>query len=520
VIQTGDPTGTGEGGTNIYEDGDKSIERYGEDWGRLLRLPEERWGDKITLGDEAHSRLKFNRRGLVGMARMSEQRGEGVQGQYGSQFFITLDDCRAELDGKCTMFGRVEGEGIYSVLKVAGGEIVEGTERPVFPEKITRVEVLEMPEGAIWRTLRKRERVAQRTVDDESRGKKEKPKKKKGGKALLSFGGDAGDEEDGAISVVRPKKAKFNTALIDGPVEDKQPITQKQDEEVKSTAKLTKKRKSPEPARPSHRSPSPEPKRRKPSFHESTTQLPLRDPESPSRSPTPDVLPVQHVSIHKSASALEAEITALKATMKRDTTGPTESKKKLSALESLIPATSTRGRKRPRPGESHTTDASADTNNALKTLNAFRARLKQAETQGKPPAPSASANGNHHNINNTTTITTTESAAEDEEAMLCDLHFIAHCQSCSNWAAGDENDNKKHQNADDDDRDLGFLGHALSFEKDRLGKDLTWKRKNEEELVVIDPRERERELGINGKGGGKEKRRGAGTGREWDRRGA
>jgi peptidyl-prolyl cis-trans isomerase SDCCAG10 len=38
------------------------------------------------------------------------------------------------------------------------------------------------------------------------------------------------------------------------------------------------------------------------------------------------------------------------------------------------------------------------------------------------------------------------------------------------------------------------MSHALSFEKDRLGKDLTWKKKNEEELIVIDPREKEKTI--------------------------
>jgi peptidyl-prolyl cis-trans isomerase SDCCAG10 len=33
------------------------------------------------------------------------------------------------------------------------------------------------------------------------------------------------------------------------------------------------------------------------------------------------------------------------------------------------------------------------------------------------------------------------------------------------------------------------MAHSLSFAKDRLGKNLEWKRKNEEELLVIDPLE-------------------------------
>lgn len=512
VIQTGDPTGTGEGGTNIYEDGDKNQERYGETWGRLLRLPEERYNERIVLGDEVHSRLKFNRRGLVGMARMGDGKGD-AQGQYGSQWFITLGDCRAELDGKCTMFGRIEGDGIYNVMKIANAEVIEGTERPVYPEKVLSVEVLEMPEGEAWKSVKKREKIAQRTVADQKEtGKKTKTTgKKKGGKTLLSFAGDGGDE-DGADVVVRPKKAKFNTALIDSPAESTTTTTTKT-----ITQQISKKRKSPEPI-PPQKSPEPTPKRRKPSFHESTTQLPIRDPESPSRSPTPDVPePKRRSSNHKSASALEAEIAALKATMKRDTAPAAEPKKKLSALEALIPASSTRGRKRPRPGE----NTAADDNSSLKLLNAFKARLEGAtqsqshstttSTTANPTVPTPSSNGTAHPPNPTIPEDTTE------EASLCDLHFIANCQSCSDWidTNPDPSTNDPANPTDPEDTDpSSFLTHSLTFEKDRLGKDLTWKRKNEEELVVIDPRERERELGI--KSGKKERERGKGKAREWD----
>lgn len=471
VIQTGDPTGTGEGGTNIYEDGDKSLEHFDEKWARLLRLPEERYGERIVLGDETHSRLKFNRRGLIGMARMSEERGK-AQGQYGSQFFITLGDCRAELDGKCTMFGRIEGDGIYNVMKIAGAELVEGTERPVYPEKITKVEVLEMPTGEAWEGIRKRERIVQRTTDEDKSKKKDKTAKNKGAKALLSF-----EDDEGAPVVVRPKKAKFNTALFDEPAEKEAQNGSKREIPAELNSR---KRRSPDPLT-ARRSPEPAPKRRKPPFHESTTQLPLKNLESPSRSPTPEVRPQRRLSEKKSAAALEAEIAALKATMKRDTASAPESKKKLSALEALIPATSTRGRKRPRPGDNHGDDTSS-----LKMLNAFKARLENADQAST--GSKAQANGAKH-----------EEAkvpdAPDEEAVLCDLHFIANCQSCSDWA-DDNNDGRDAEN----DEDRGFLNHSLTFEKDRLGKDLTWKQKGEEELVVIDPRQKEVELGIKSKG--------------------
>lgn len=109
---------------------------------------------------------------------------------------------------------------------------------------------------------------------------------------------------------------------------------------------------------------------------------------------------------------------------------------------------------------------------------------------------------------------------EDPESNLCDLHFIPGCASCGMYDRGD-----RSPSPDASDK---LWSHTLSFEKDRLGKDLTWKKKNEE-LSVIDPREKEKEIlgekkerrkgdgrsafrkGFGGAGGGS-------SGREWDRR--
>ncbi|KIW39066.1 uncharacterized protein PV06_08878 [Exophiala oligosperma] len=487
VIQTGDPTGTGEGGQNIYED--REFERYDEDWARVMGREKD---ERIRFGDEIHSRLKFNRRGLVGMAK-----GSGEGGGYGSQFFITLGDCRAELDGKCTMFGRVEGEGIYNIVKIAEGELVEGTERPIYPEKILRVEILELPKGDAWQKMRKRDKVAARVVEAPT---KKKVPKKKGGKTLLSFGGDEGDDNGGDVAV-RPKKAKFNPALIDAS-EEADSIPKKTGAAPKPTPKrspspstVPQKRKASPAHEPSSKKSASPVQRRKPSFHDPMTQLPLRDPESPSRSPTPDE--EQPSKSQNSTSAnLQAEIAALKASMRRGTvTTTTDTTHKKSALEALIPSTSTRGRKRPRPGESN----SKEDANALKMLNAFKARLESSSsTASSKPISSHKTNGEKaHDVSETKVVSTANdddnqnSDNDDGEAELCDLHFIANCQSCSKW---DEEGAAQNPDAENDDDDKEWLSHTLSFAKDRLGKDLTWKKKNEEELVVIDPREKEREL--------------------------
>ncbi|KAF7503772.1 hypothetical protein GJ744_003264 [Endocarpon pusillum] len=542
VIQGGDPTGTGEGGESIYEDREFEIDA--------------RTGEKVVFGDEVHSRLKLNRRGLVGMAKMGES-------TYGSQFFITLADVRAQLDGKCTMFGRVEGEGIYNVVRIAEAENVEGTERPMYPFRITSAEVLEMPKGEPWASMKKRERVAKRTApqDDEMEGKvQKKAKTKKKGKALLSFGDDEeGDTDTGPA--IQPK-AKFNTRLINGtaskqdgaadgqrePDSDKfqsetatQPsFNQPQDSYSKKTSseitKPTRHRSSPNssPHPPSKRSSkSPSTQRRKPSFHDPTTQLPLKDPESPSRSPTPS----SPAPPSTPTTTLNAEIAALKASMRRNVPTASENTRKKSALEQLIPEKSIRGRKRPRPGDSGGTLGGNNDREALKMLNAFKARLegigrnemevKTSSKAKKDKGKTTSLNGNGVLDQQSADAMMKDGKDDDDdnkEAALCDLHFIANCLSCSHWdqnpsdAANHSDQHHPHSSASaGEDADLtgdttDWMSHALSFDKDRLGKDLTWKRKNEEELVVIDPREKEKDLA------GRKRRSGKGE-REWGGRG-
>uniref|UniRef100_A0AC11EIK7 CWC27 spliceosome associated cyclophilin n=1 Tax=Ovis aries TaxID=9940 RepID=A0AC11EIK7_SHEEP len=72
IVQGGDPTGTGTGGESIYG---------------------------VPFKDEFHSRLRFNRRGLVAMANAGPH-------DNGSQFFFTLGRAD-ELNNKHTIFGKV-----------------------------------------------------------------------------------------------------------------------------------------------------------------------------------------------------------------------------------------------------------------------------------------------------------------------------------------------------------------------------------------------------------------------------
>uniref|UniRef100_A0AAR2L346 Spliceosome-associated protein CWC27 homolog n=1 Tax=Pygocentrus nattereri TaxID=42514 RepID=A0AAR2L346_PYGNA len=84
IVQGGDPTGTGAGGESVY--------------GRPFK-------------DEFHSRLRFNRRGLVAMANAGPH-------DNGSQFFFTLGRAD-ELNNKHTIFGKVTGDTVYNMLRLA-----------------------------------------------------------------------------------------------------------------------------------------------------------------------------------------------------------------------------------------------------------------------------------------------------------------------------------------------------------------------------------------------------------------
>lgn len=484
VIQGGDPTGTGSGGTSIYE--------YPEfEYDPEARDPNER----VILRDELHSRLRFNRRGLVGMAKSED-------GSYGSQFFITLANTERELSGQCTLFGRLEGDSIFNVLKIADAERVEGTERPVYPVKVTSCEVGEL--GPLADKLKDR-KITSTTIGAEKYAPKKKKKTAKAGKALLSFGGDDGDEE----MPMRPAKPKFNTKLVaDAPGASSE--TRKATRSQATSPTQTRKRlRSLSPKR----SPSVERKRVK--TPDPQTQLPLKDPESPVRSPSPGSPPAKGNKL----SRTNAEIASLKASMRRNVdTGPADTGRKKSALEAMIPETAIRGRRRPPPGSVNGAGTSAGSRNsaeteALRLFNAFKAKLEGADTQ-----PSTS-----HTERRTEKDTSysPNQDADDEEAQLCDLHFIANCQSCRSW------DDPDAAAADEAGReDAGWLSHELRFGKDTLGKDLKWKREHPDDadsLMVIDPREKEKKLAGGGRKQGsqrdreRERKRERAGELEWDR---
>ncbi|RKP17071.1 cyclophilin-like protein, partial [Rozella allomycis CSF55] len=147
IIQGGDPTGKGNGGESIY--------------GRPFE-------------NEFHSRLKFNRRGLLGMASLNENENT-------SQFFFTLGET-SELTKKNTLFGRIVGDSIYNLLRMSEIEL-EG-ERPVYPPIIQKVEVLDHP----FDDIQVRELKKEPTINEKSTSENKRKTMAKKNKNLLSFG--------------------------------------------------------------------------------------------------------------------------------------------------------------------------------------------------------------------------------------------------------------------------------------------------------------------------------------------
>jgi len=106
MIQGGDPTGTGRGGTSIY-------------------------GEKFE--DEIRAELRHTGAGILSMANAGPDTN-------GSQFFVTLAPT-PWLDGKHTIFGRVKGG--LGVVKRMGMVKTDGEDRPVEEVKILHASVVE-----------------------------------------------------------------------------------------------------------------------------------------------------------------------------------------------------------------------------------------------------------------------------------------------------------------------------------------------------------------------------------------
>jgi len=173
IVQGGDPTNTGTGGESI--------------WGKPFK-------------DEFHQRLRMVRRGLVCMANAGKD-------DNGSQFFFTLAATR-ELQNKHTVFGKVGGDTIFNMLRLATGHLEDG-DRPKYPHRIISCQVQVNP----FDDIVPRETISQE-LDDEKAKKKKKKSKAKAHKAfnVLSFGAEAEEEEEDLVQAIGADKGKSKSA--------------------------------------------------------------------------------------------------------------------------------------------------------------------------------------------------------------------------------------------------------------------------------------------------------------------
>lgn len=175
LIQGGDPTGTGTGGQSVYGG---------------------------AFADEFHQRLKFKYRGLVACANA------GSPHSNGSQFFISLDRCDW-LDRKNTIFGKVTGDSVYNLPRIADVE-TDKNERPLDPApKIISVEVIWNPFDDIVPRVAPAEPSSISTIDTDNTKKKAVKKLN-----LLSFGEEA-EEEEKELAATKQKIKSSHDVLND-----------------------------------------------------------------------------------------------------------------------------------------------------------------------------------------------------------------------------------------------------------------------------------------------------------------
>ncbi|KAI8374288.1 cyclophilin-like domain-containing protein [Radiomyces spectabilis] len=408
IIQGGDPTGTGQGGESIYEE---------------------------EFPDEFHSRLRFIRRGLVGMANTGEN-------DNGSQFFITLDRAD-ELTKKHTLFGRVAGDTIFNVLKMGEMEI-DDNERPLYPPRIKSTEIVLNPFDDIVPRINKREQMVAKAREEAKEAQMRTKTKKKVKKQLnlLSFGEEAADMEEAL-----PSKMKSSHDITgDTPVAPSPPI---QEKSKRKMVPVETTRPDPQEDRPSppvtKSSPPPAP-------------IPASEPARKKKEKSEPVREEPKTSRDK-AEQLMQDIRAMEQDRRDEIMGvkkegKPEKKKKISLIEQerekymqgKAIVGGLKARKRAAKAEDDT----------FAKLMAFQRKLTTSQ-------PSEPVNDNK------------------DQKPPCALHGIPNCESCYDTSM--ENDDKV--------TDEGWMSHKLVFEKDLKGKDLMQRRENVDDYVVIDPRDRE-----------------------------
>lgn len=145
---------------------------------------------------ELHSRLRFDRRGILAVARPLDA-DDGTEDDL--SFFVTLDRC-SDLDGQHTIFGTVVGDGIYAIAHI--GEMqVDEHDRPLECPRVLDVTILDNPFDDLdvqnLQAVRERELQEEKRKIEQANALRQRRKRKKDA-TLLSFGEEAEEEESEA----------------------------------------------------------------------------------------------------------------------------------------------------------------------------------------------------------------------------------------------------------------------------------------------------------------------------------
>ena len=181
---------------------------------------------------------------------------------------ITLD-ATPELQNKHTIFGRVGGTTIYNALALSEVELsTTEPDRPVFPPKLHRIEVVHNPFPDIVPRITREERAAQQQARQAAAARKSEPererRKQKKNTSLLSFG----EEEEAPVST-GPRKPMSSHDLLDDKTLSKQAIPARA-----SSAESTTRSSTEPPVRPAeHRALSPPGEPEKPAADARSSEL-------------------------------------------------------------------------------------------------------------------------------------------------------------------------------------------------------------------------------------------------------
>ncbi|KAG0035169.1 hypothetical protein BGZ81_000090 [Podila clonocystis] len=483
IIQGGDPEGTGEGGESAFKDGQ-------------------------PFADEFHSRLRFIRRGLVAMAN------SGQPNDNKSQFFITLD-ATPELQNKHTIFGKIEGETIYNVLKIGSLE-VDANERPLYPPTVTGCTIVINPFDDIVPRISRQEKEAARLRELEAQKKPEKQKKQKKNVALLSFADDAPDEDGENSEAPQKKKMMSSHDLLDeDPMLSKEVDSSLLVDLESKPSKSSKSKNSRDEQKKESRKESKRDEDELESFNDFDQRM--RDQVRSKRDALQKKSKTSHESESVSSDAPQATSkpntsSSSAAVPSQPLTDREKTQQEIQNLENDIRKMHNRdsdddSSKKHKPEKISYLQLEREQYKTRKELSGDYARNKRAKAQ-------ASADKDREMLEKLSAFERKVSvmarepepnpAPKKNDAPPCKIHGVPSCESCQDTVtpkskgkrkqSGSDSEEEKEQGEesegeDSDDNDIGWMQHKLVFEKDLKGKEvsLSAKRDDVNDYIVIDP---------------------------------